>query len=44
MGEKSATAQGLKQIITSAIKFTGTDHRIYIKVEGNKAIGFVRSG
>jgi alpha-tubulin N-acetyltransferase 1 len=26
------------------VKFSGTDHRIYIKVEENKAIGFIRTG
>lgn len=40
----SAKAQALKQIITSSIKFTGTDHRIYIKVKDNKALGFVKVG
>lgn len=44
LGANSAKAQGLKQIITSAVKFTNTDHRLYLKVEGNKAIGFLRTG
>lgn len=44
LGQKSATAQGLKQVITTAIKFTGTDHKIYLKVEGNRALGFLRTG
>lgn len=44
LGANSAKAQGLKQIITSAIKFSGSDHRLYLKVEGNKAIGFLRTG
>jgi len=32
LGERSAKSQGLKQIITSAIKFNGSDHRVYLKV------------
>jgi len=26
------------------MKFSGSDHRIYIKVEDNKALGFIRVG
>lgn len=44
LGENSAKSQGLKQIITSAVKFAGSDHRLYLKVEGNRAIGFLRTG
>jgi hypothetical protein len=44
LGERSATAQKLKQIITSTTKFFGTDQRIYIKVQDNKALGFVKVG
>ena len=44
LGENSAKSQGLKQIITTYIKFQNCDHRIYIKVEDNKAIGFLRTG
>lgn len=44
MGGLSAKAQALKQIITNSMKFTGTDHRIYIKIQGNKALGFLKVG
>ena len=38
MGALSAKAQGLKQTITSSIKFFGSDHRIYIKAKENLAL------
>lgn len=44
MGERSAISQKLKQIITTTIKFYNTDQRIYIKVSGTKALGFVKVG
>lgn len=44
LGERSAVSQKLKQVITTSIKFFGTDQRIYIKVNGNKALGFVKVG
>jgi hypothetical protein len=44
LGANSAKAQGLKQIITTSSKFQGSDHNLYLKVEGNKAIGFLRTG
>jgi hypothetical protein len=44
LGSLSAHAQALKQIITNSIKFVGTDHRIYIKVKDNKALGFIKVG
>ena len=44
MGERSAISQKLKQVITTTGKFYGTDQRIYIKVSGNKALGFVKVG
>lgn len=44
MGERSAISQKLKAIITTTIKFYGTDQRIYIKVAENKALGFVKVG
>ena len=44
MGERSAISQKLKQIITNTIKFYGTDQRIYIKVSGTKALGFIKVG
>ena len=44
LGERSAVSQKLKQVITSTTKFYGTDQRIYIKVAGTKALGFVKVG
>ncbi len=44
LGERSAISQKLKQIITTTLKFYGTDQRIYIKVAGNKAMGFLKVG
>ena len=44
MGTLSAKAQGLKQAITSSIKFLGSDHRIFIKVKENLALGFMKVG
>jgi hypothetical protein len=44
LGENSAISQKLKQIITNTIKFYNTDQRIYIKVAGNKALGFIKVG
>ena len=44
MGALSAKAQGLKQTITSSIKFFGSDHRIYIKAKENLALGFMKVG
>jgi alpha-tubulin N-acetyltransferase 1 len=44
LGERSAISQKLKQVITTTTKFYGTDQRIYIKVCGNKALGFIKVG
>lgn len=44
LGALSAKAQALKQVITNSLKFNGTDHRIYIKVKDNKALGFIKVG
>lgn len=44
LGANSAKAQALKQVITNSIRFLGTDHRIYIKVKDNKALGFLKVG
>ena len=44
LGILSAKSQGLKQVITSTIRFFGSDHRIYIKVKDEKALGFVKVG
>ena len=43
-GALSAKAQNLKQIITTLLKFSGSDQRIYMKIKGEKALGFVRVG
>lgn len=40
----SAKAQALKQVITNNVRFVGADHRIYIKVKDNKALGFLKVG
>lgn len=34
----------LKQTITTATKFFGTDQRMFIKCEGSKIIGFLKTG
>lgn len=44
LGERSATAQKLKQVITTPSKLYGSDQRVYLKVVGNKALGFIKVG
>jgi alpha-tubulin N-acetyltransferase 1 len=44
LGERSAAAQKLKQVITTPPKFYGSDQRLYLKVSANKALGFVKVG
>jgi alpha-tubulin N-acetyltransferase 1 len=44
MGFASSKAQGLNTIITTASKFFSSNHRIFIKAEGNKVIGFIKVG
>jgi hypothetical protein len=44
LGERSAKSQALKQVITSTTKFNGTDQRIYIKISGSQALGFIKVG
>ena len=44
LGERSAVSQKLKQTITTNAKFYGSEHRIYLKVVGNKALGFIKVG
>ncbi len=34
----------MKSVITSGVKFLGTDQRIYIKIEENSVIGFLKLG
>ena len=44
IGLLSATSQNLKQPITTLLKFSGTEQRIYINVMENKVLGFVKVG
>ena len=44
MGEASARAQGLPSIITTSTRLWTSDNRLYIKAEGNKAIGILKVG
>ena len=44
MGEASSNAQKLNTIITSAHKFFISNHRIFIKAEQNKVLGFIKVG
>ena len=44
MGEASSKAQHLNTIITSAHKFFISNHRIFIKADQNKVLGFIKVG
>ena len=44
MGEASSRAQQLNTTITSAHKFFISNHRIFIKAEDNKVLGFIKVG
>ena len=44
LGILSAKSQNLRQVITSLVRFSGSDQRMYIKMQDNKALGFVRVG
>ena len=44
MGEASSKAQQLNTIITSAHKFFNSNHRIFMKAEQNKILGFIKVG
>ena len=44
MGEASSKAQQLNTIITSAHKFFISNHRIFIKAQQNKVLGFIKVG
>ena len=44
MGEASSRAQSLNTTITSAHKFFISNHRIFIKAEQNKVLGFIKVG
>jgi len=44
LGQLSAKSQALKAVITTTSKMLLGDTKIYIKVEENKAIGFIKVG
>ncbi len=44
MGYNSSCAQGLNTIITSSSKFFSSNHRCYLKAEGNTVIGMLKVG
>ena len=44
IGVLSSNSQGLPSVITTSLKFFGSDNRVYLKVEGNKVIGLLRVG
>lgn len=44
MGNASAKAQSLKQVITTFEKFVGSDNRIYMKIDGNRVLGLLKVG
>lgn len=44
LGALSSKAQKLKTIITTSTKFFCSDQRIYIKINDNKALGFIKVG
>ena len=41
---KSVKAQGLGTVITTASRFFASDHRLYLKTEGNTVIGLLKVG
>ncbi|CAI2370485.1 unnamed protein product [Moneuplotes crassus] len=44
MGDASSFAQGIHIPITSSTKFKSSDHELYIKVQGKKCYGFIKTG
>ncbi|CAK69405.1 unnamed protein product (macronuclear) [Paramecium tetraurelia] len=44
MGEASALAQNLRQLITSPTRFFQTDQKLYIKSEGKQCFGILKIG
>jgi len=44
MGEASARAQRLPQVITTSSKLFSSDNRLYVRAQGNKVIGIVKVG
>ena len=44
LGTLSAKSQALGAVITTTSKILGSDHRMYMKTEGSKVIGFIKVG
>ncbi|OMJ91521.1 hypothetical protein SteCoe_5891 [Stentor coeruleus] len=45
MGRESSRAQGLRSIITTAVRFfSSSDNKIYLKIEGQKVVGILKTG
>ena len=44
IGKESCKAQGLNHAITSFDRFLSSDHRLYIKVENDALIGYIKVG
>ncbi|OMJ77896.1 hypothetical protein SteCoe_22416 [Stentor coeruleus] len=45
MGRESSRSQGLKSIITTAVRFfSSSDNKIYLKIEGQKVVGILKTG
>ena len=44
MGEASARAQKLPQVITTSSKLFSSDNRLYVRAERNRVIGIVKVG
>lgn len=45
LGRESSRAQGLRSIITSSVRFfSSSDNKIYLKIEGQKVVGILKTG
>jgi alpha-tubulin N-acetyltransferase 1 len=45
MGNASAKAQGLRAVITTAVRFfSSADNLLYIKIEGKRVVGVLKTG
>lgn len=45
MGRESSRSQGLRSIITTAVRFfSSSDNKIYLKIEGQKVVGMLKTG
>ncbi|OMJ84609.1 hypothetical protein SteCoe_14200 [Stentor coeruleus] len=45
MGRESSRSQGLRSIITTAVRFfSSSDNKIYLKIEGQKVVGILKTG